>query len=65
MKSINTSAVKTLRAANIQDFKPGTVLIDSEGYDHVISEKYIDGIWNTRGSNVVFEIEARFYKIFA
>jgi len=52
-----------LRTATIEDFKTGIILIDAEGNKHIIADKYDDGIWNTRSSNVVFEVEAKFYKV--
>jgi hypothetical protein len=55
--------MNTLRTATKEDFKEQSVLIDSEGNRHSLYEKYADGIWNTRGGNVVFENEAHFYKI--
>jgi len=54
---------KATRTATKEDFKSGLVLIDAEGNRHSLSDKYQDGIWNTRSCNVVFEGEARFYKI--
>ena len=56
------STFQVLRTATEEDFKVGTTLIDSEGYEHTIREKYDEGIWNTRGK-VVFENEARFYQV--
>lgn len=54
---------KQLKTATTQDFKSGTILLDSEGNRHIISDKYSEGIWNTKGSNVVFENEAKFYTV--
>ncbi len=54
------------RTATTADFKVGTTLITSEGYEFKITDKYDDGIWNARnerGSKVVFENEARFYTV--
>ena len=56
----------TLTTATKKDFKLGTTLITSEGYEFTITSKYDDGIWNTKsnsGSKIVFENEARCYKI--
>jgi hypothetical protein len=58
-----TTNTQNVRTATLEDLKTGTVLIDSEGYEHIIADKYADGIWNTRRSSVVFEGEARFYKV--
>jgi hypothetical protein len=56
-------AAKQYRTATAEDFKPGTKLITSEGYEFIIREKYADGIFNCMGSNVVFTNEARFFRI--
>ena len=56
-RAINT------RAATTEDFKTGVVLFDSEGNAHRIADKYSDGIWNTKSCKVVFENEAKFYKV--
>lgn len=50
------------RQATIEDFKVGTVLIDSEGNRHAIRQKYDNGIWETN-EKCVFEIDAQYYKI--
>lgn len=55
--------MKALRTATADDFKTGTALIDSEGNRHIVADKYDDGIWNTKGCNVVFENEAKYYKV--
>lgn len=57
-----------LKTATAEDFKKGSILIDSEGYEFIVLSKYDTGIWeaksiNGRGSKVIFENEARFYKI--
>jgi len=65
MKAKNKNK-ETLRVAEVKDFKIGTRLVTSEGYEFVLSEKYADGIWEARGDGggkVIFENEARFYKI--
>ena len=52
--------------ATAQDFKVGNTLITSEGHEFTITDFYGNGMWNARsrsGSKVVFEDEARFYKI--
>lgn len=56
------------RTATAQDFKVGTTLFTSEGYGFTIISKYDNSIWNARGTEgqgdkVIFEDEARFYKI--
>ncbi len=55
-------AIINEREATIEDFKIGTVLIDSEGNEFGIRRKYEDGIWESNYS-VHFENEARFYKV--
>lgn len=57
--------VKTATAA---DFKTGSILKDSAGYEFIIMNKYDTGIWeaksiNGRGTKVMFENEARFYTV--
>ena len=54
--------MRTIRTATEKDFKVGTVLIDSEGNRHGIRAKYAPGIWECN-QHVVFENEAKFYKI--
>ncbi len=54
------------RTATTADFKEGTILITSEGYEFTIKTKYDEGTWeagNERGAKVVFESEARFYTV--
>jgi len=58
--------MKNLRTATKNDFKVGTTLITSEGYNFTITSFYTETIWNARGvsgSICVFEDEARFYKV--
>ena len=59
-----------IRTAKISDFKVGATLITSEGYEFILEDLYqgIGGIWNARGTQgqggkVLFESEARHYKI--
>ena len=51
-----------MRIATIEDFKVGTKLISSEGYEFILISKYADGIWESR-KTVHFENEAKFYKV--
>lgn len=54
------------KTATAEDFKIGTTLVTSEGYEFTIYAKYDNGIWEARsrsGSKCVFESEARFYKV--
>lgn len=58
--------MKNLRTATASDFKIGTTLVSFGRYEFTIYNKYDDGIWEARstsGSKVVFECEARHYKI--
>jgi len=50
------------RQATKEDFKLGTVLIDSEGNEFTLKKHYTEGIWES-DKKVHFENEARFYKI--
>lgn len=57
-----------MRTATLDDFKVGTTLFTSEGYGFRIICKYGSGIWEARGTEgqgdkVVFENEAKFYKV--
>ena len=57
-----------LRITTVADFKRGSMLMNSEGFEFILTSKYDDGIWesksiNGRGGKVIFENEARFYKI--
>lgn len=57
---------KNLRTATKEDFKVGTTLIMSEGWEFTIMRKYDDGIWEARGNSgdkCVFENEAHTYKV--
>ena len=54
--------VKMLRVAKKEDFKVGTVLIDSEGNKFGLRRYYIDGIWESN-YRIHFESEARFYQV--
>ena len=55
--------MKTLRTANQEDFKTGTILITSEGFEFRLTNQYDKGIWETNKSKVIFETEAKFYKV--
>lgn len=60
--------MKNFRQATKEDFKVGATLITSEGYGFTIMRKYDEGTWEARGTEgqgekVVFENEARFYKV--
>ena len=50
------------KQATKEDFKVGTVLIDSEGNEFCIRRHYSGGIWESN-YKVHFENEARFYKV--
>jgi hypothetical protein len=52
-----------MRVATKNDYQTGNVLISSEGFEFKITYKYADGVWETNKNSVVFESEARFYKI--
>lgn len=57
-----------MRPATVEDFKVGNTLITSEGYGFTVLCKYDDGIWEARGTEgqgdtVVFETEAKFYRV--
>ena len=52
----------TTRTATKEDFKVGTTLVTSEGYDFTLRRKYDEGIWECN-DRVHFENEARFYKV--
>ena len=54
--------MKNLRTATANDFKVGTILITSEGYEFKLINKYQDGIWESK-QVVHFENEANFYKV--
>ncbi len=55
--------VGKMRQATKQDYKVGQILFDSEGNKHQIDSKYSKGIWNCKRGNVIFENEAKFYKV--
>lgn len=55
--------MQNLRRATASDFKIGTVLYTKEGYKFSINEHYDEGIWNTRQGAVVFESEAKHYRV--
>ena len=57
----NIETMKT-RTATIEDFKIGTTLITSEGYEFTLRRKYDEGIWESN-EKCHFEGEARFYKV--
>lgn len=54
--------MKNLRTATVNDFKVGTILITSEGYEFKLINKYDDGIWESK-QTVHFESNASFYKV--
>lgn len=54
--------MENLRQATKEDFKIGTVLIDSEGNEFGIRSHYSEGIWESN-YKVHFENEAKFYKV--
>ena len=58
--------MKTNRTATTEDFKVGTTLVTSEGFEFTITSKYDEGIFEARGkrgSKCVFSNEARFYTV--
>jgi len=54
--------MKNLRTATANDFKVGTVLISSEGYQFKIVSKYDNGVWECK-NRIHVESEAHFYKV--
>lgn len=55
-----------MKIATLADFKTGTTLITSEGFEFTLTDKYDVGVWESRsnrGSKCIFESEARFYKV--
>lgn len=54
--------MKNLKQAAKEDFKIGVTLITKEGYEFTIKRKYDEGVWET-GEKVVFESEARHYRV--
>ena len=63
---IKNKKMTNLRVATVSDFKVGTILITSEGWEFRIMRKYDEGVWEARGvsgDKVVFENEARHYKV--
>ena len=54
--------MKNLRTATANDFKVGTTLITSEGFEFKLINKYDNGIWECK-QKVHFENEAKFYKV--
>ena len=54
--------MQNTRQATKEDFKVGTVLIDSEGNEFGIRYHYADGIWESN-YRVHFENEAKFYRV--
>lgn len=56
----------TTKTATVADFKVGTTLVTSEGYEFTIYNKYAEGIFEARGKNghiCLFSGEARFYTV--
>lgn len=54
--------MKNLRTATANDFKVGTILISSEGFEFKLINKYENGIWECK-NRVHMESEAQFYKV--
>jgi hypothetical protein len=54
--------MKNLRISTVNDFKIGTTLISSEGFEFKLTNKYDNGIWECK-KRVHFESEAKFYKV--
>ena len=73
IKNLKEDKVKfdsTFRIATTEDFKVGTTLYTSEGYGFRILNRApgLSGIWEARGTEgqgdkVVYEDEAKFYKV--
>lgn len=57
------------RQATVKDFKEGTILITSEGYEfRILNESNVKEVWNARGrlgqgDKLIFESEAKFYQV--
>jgi hypothetical protein len=54
--------MENLRTATVNDFKIGTTLITSEGFEFKLINKYDDGVWESK-QKAHFESEAKFYKV--
>ena len=54
--------MKNLRTATVNDFKVGTTLISSEGFEFKLINKYDNGVWECK-KRVHMELEAKFYKV--
>lgn len=54
--------MENLRTATKKDFKAGTTLITSEGYEFTLRRKYSEGIWESN-EKCHFESEAKIYKV--
>jgi hypothetical protein len=54
--------MKNLRTATANDFKVGTTLITSEGFEFKLINKYDNGVWECK-KRVHMESEANFYKV--
>lgn len=54
--------MQNIRPATKDDFKMGTTLIDSEGNQFVLRQKYAEGIWESN-CKCHFESEAKFYRV--
>jgi hypothetical protein len=54
--------MKNLRTATVNDFKVGTILISSEGFEFKLINKYDNGIWECK-NKFHNESEAKFYKV--
>jgi len=51
-----------LRTATSSDFKVGTKLISSEGFEFILVNKYAEGVFECR-KRTHMASEARFYKV--
>ena len=60
--NIKTETMKNLRTATVNDFKVGTILISSEGFEFKLINKYDNGIWECK-NKFHNESEAKFYKV--
>jgi len=62
-KAITKIKIMTnLKTATANDFKIGTVLISSEGYQFKLISKYDNGVWECK-NRIHVESEAKFYKV--
>lgn len=69
MKETKVKFDSSFRTATTKDFKVGSTLYTSEGYGfRILNKAHSDGIWEARGTEgqgdkVLYEDEAKFYKV--